>query len=76
MDDIDKVEEIAAAESVDIAKKINVTQDDLKCVLDNLQAVQNKLVEQEYIIQTFASKQENFDAVLKEVKKEINQLKK
>ena len=63
MDDIDKVEEIAVAGSVDIAKKINVTQDDLKCVLDNLQAVQKKLLEQEHIIQTFASKQENFDAV-------------
>ncbi len=71
MDDIDKVEEIAVAESVDIAKKINVTQDDLKCVLDNLQAVQKKLLEQEHIIQTFASKQENFDAVLEEVKKEV-----
>lgn len=71
MDDIDKVEEIAVAGSVDIAKKINVTQDDLKCVLDNLQAVKKKLLEQEHIIQTFASKQENFDAVLEEVKKEV-----
>ena len=71
MDDIDKVEEIAVAESVEIAKKINATQDDLKCVLENLQAVQKMLVEQEYIIQTFASKQENFDAVLEEVKKEV-----
>lgn len=71
MDDIDNVEKITVSESVDNDKKINATQDDLKCVLENLQAVQNKLVEQEYIIQTFASKQENFDAVLEEVKKEI-----
>lgn len=71
MDDIDKAEEIAVAESVDNSKKINVTQDDLECICDTLYAVQKKLLEQEHIIQTFASKQEAFEAVLVEVKKEV-----